>query len=227
MKKETQSTLAISAILSIIAVIVFFLLTACEQEKIYNHPCLDGTCNMHFFVDTIVSPGSYTDGNGYTRIKFRGLNYFTIQGYLEELHPDYIVNKIPLIETQYDSDYWVVFDTLQWTIPMYSYMSWFSDMSFDIPFPIGARSYTLKEISQIHPPLNIVGYQIPKRMCWDCPYTPTLLGTYSKYNYSPRQQFFLDNDMIGDTTQLFIRVLFNNDSGFRITKDTTINVIFE
>jgi hypothetical protein len=106
-------------------------------------------------------------------------------------------------------------------------MSWFSDRQFEVPFPVGSRTYTLKEISQLHPPLNIAGYQIPKRMCWDCPYTPTLLGTYSKYNYAPRQQFFLDNEMIGDTAQLFIRVLFNNDSGFRITKDTTINVIFE
>jgi len=227
MKKETQSTLAISAILSVISIIVFFLLTACEPEKVYNYPCPDGNCNMHFYVDTIVSPGSYTDINGYTRVKFRGLNYFTIQGYLEELHPDYVVNKVPLIETQYDTDYWVVFDTLQWTIPMYSYMSWFSDRQFEVPFPVGSRTYTLKEISQLHPPLNIAGYQIPKRMCWDCPYTPTLLGTYSKYNYAPRQQFLLDNEMVGDTAQLFIRVLFNNDSGFRITKDTTINVIFE
>ena len=61
----------------------------------------------------------------------------------------------------------------------------------------------------------------------DCPYTPTLLGTYSKYNYTPRQQIFFDNEMIGDTAQIFIRVLFNNDSGPRVTKDTVFNVIFE
>jgi hypothetical protein len=197
-------------------------------SKIYPYPCPDSSCNMYFYIDTNVSPGSYTDGNGYIRVKFREeLNYFTIQGHLEELDSNYLVNKIPLIETQYDSDYWVVFDTLQFTIPMYSYLSWFIDRNFNIPFPIGSRTYTLREISTLHPPLNIAGYQIPRNVCWDCPYTLSLLGTYSKYNYNPRQQFFLDDEMIGDTAQIFIRVLFNNDLGPRVTKDTTFNVIFE
>ena len=47
------------------------------------------------------------------------------------------------------------------------------------------------------PPLNIAGYQIQKNFCWECPYAETLLGTYSKYNYNPRQQIFIDNEMVG------------------------------
>jgi hypothetical protein len=206
---------------------LIFVFSSCEKQDLRPYPCPDGNCNFTFFVDTIVSPGSYTDSNGYIRVKHVGLNYFTIQGYLEELDPYYVVNEVPLIETQYDSDYWVIFDTISWTLPTYSYMGWFTDRQFQVPFPIGNRTYTLTEVASVMPPLNIVGYAIQKNMCMDCPYTPTLLGTYSKYNYTPRQQIFFDNEIIGDTAQIFVRVLFNNDSGPRVTKDTTFNVIFE
>lgn len=206
---------------------LIFVFSSCEKQDLRPYPCPDGNCNFTFFVDTLVTPDSYTDPNGYIRIKHNGLNYFTIQGYLEELDPYYVVNGVPLIETQYDSDYWVVFDTIGWTLPTYSYMGWFTDRQFQVPFPVGNRTYTLTEVASVMPPLNIVGYQIEKNMCMDCPYTPTLLGTYSKYNYMPRQQIFFDNEMVGDTAQIFIRVLFNNDSGPRVTKDTTFNVVFE
>jgi len=206
--------------------ILTFIFSSCEKQDPRPYPCPDGNCNMHFFVDTNVTP-SFTDSNGYTHVKHSGPNYFTIQGYLEQLDPYYVINGIPLIETQYDSDYWVIFDTIQWTIPTYSYMGWFTDRQFQVPFPIGNRTYTLTEVASVMPPLNIVGYVIQKNMCMDCPYTPTLLGTYSKYNYTPRQQIFFDNEMVGDTAQIFVRVLFNNDSGPRVTKDTTFNIIFE
>ena len=203
-----------------------FIFSSCEKQDLRPYPCPDGNCNFTFFIDTNVTP-SFTDANGYTHVKHVGLSYFTIQGYLEQLNPYYVVNGVPLIETQYDSDYWVIFDTIQWKIPTYSYMGWFTDRQFQVPFPIANRTYTLTEVASVMPPLNIVGYAIQKNMCMDCPYTPTLLGTYSKYNYTPRQQIFFDNEMIGDTAQIFVRVLFNNDSGSRVTKDTTFNVIFE
>lgn len=203
-----------------------FIFSSCEKQDLRPYPCPDGDCNFYFEIDTNLNK-TFTDPNNYIHIKYRGLNYFTIRGVLEPLDPRYVVNGVPLIETQYDSDYWVIFDTIQWNIPTFSYMGWFTDRQFQVPFPIGNRTYTLTQIASILPPLNIVGYTIQKNMCMDCPYTPTLLGTYSKYNYTPRQQIFFDNEMIGDTAQIFIRVLFNNDSGPRVTKDTVFNVIFE
>jgi len=52
-----------------------------------------------------------------------------------------------------------------------------------------------------------------------------LLGTYSKYNYNPRQQFYLDNEMIGDTLQVFTKTLFNNDVGERIEVENKFKII--
>ena len=203
-------------------------LISCETTTHKPYPCLDGSCDAQFIIDTIVSPGSYFDStDGYWRVKFVGLSYFTIQGKLDELDPYYVLNGVPLIETQYDSDYWVVFDTLQWTSPMYSVLSWFSDRTYQNPISIGNITYTLEDIADLHPPLNIVGYQIPKDFCWDCPYAETILATYSKYNYLPRQQIFLDDEMVGDTARIFTRVLFNNDLGPREIRESEIKVIFE
>ena len=94
---------------------------------------------------------------------------------------------------------------------MYSVLSWFSDGEYQTPISIGNVTYTLEDIADIFPPLNIAGYQIPKFFCFECPYAPTLLGTYSKYNYLPRQQIFFDDEMKGDTANIFIKATFNND----------------
>ena len=213
----------------VFAIFGIISLFACEKSQpIQPYPCLDGSCDAQFFIDTLVSPGSYFDStDGYWRVKYSGLTYFTIQGQLDELDPQYVINKVPLIETQFDSDYWVVFDTLQWTSPMYSVLSWFSDQSYTQPIAVGNLTYTLEDIANVHPPLNIVGYQIPKFFCWDCPYAPTLLGTYSKHTYQPRKQIFLDDEMVGDTATIFMKVLFNNDIGFREVREQQISVIFE
>ena len=77
------------------------------------------------------------------------------------------------------------------------------------------------------PPLNIAGYQIQKNFCWECPYAETLLGTYSKYNYNPRQQIFMDNEMVGDTLQVFIKTTFNNDVGPREVIEKSFKIIVE
>jgi len=205
-----------------------FILVSCESTPQKPYPCLNGDCDAQFFIDTIVSPGSYFDStDGYWRVKYSGLTYFTVQGQLDELDPYYVINKVPLVETQYDSDYWVIFDTLQWSSPMYSVLSWFSDASYTQPIPIGNLTYSLEDVANLHPPFNIAGYQIPKYFCWDCPYAETILGTYSKYDYYPRQQIFIDDEMVGDTANIFIKVLFNNDSGWRETREYQIPVIFE
>ena len=72
-----------------------------------------------------------------------------------------------------------------------------------------------------------MGYQIQKNFCWECPYAETLLGTYSKYNYNPKQQIFLDNEMVGDTLKVMTKTIFNNDVGFSEIIENEFNIIID
>jgi len=93
---------------------------------------------------------------------------------------------------------------------------------------VGNQIYTLTDIAQIQPPLNIAGYQIQKNFCWECPYAPTLLGTYSKYNYNPRQQFYLNNTMVGDTLKVMTKAMFASEYlDERIIQEHEFNIIVE
>jgi len=207
-----------------ILIIAISLFTSCTKEDITS-PCLTGDCKQSFWIDTLSNKGNFKDG--YWRVKYQGLGYFTIKGELSELKPEYVINKIPLIETQYDSDYWIIFDTLKFTTPMYSYMSWFNDKKFNNPIAIGNKTYTMAQWKTQSDIYNLAGYTITRHMCIDCPYTPTLIGSYSKYNYHPSKSFFLSPQMIGDTATIFIRVLYNNDWGTRVTKEEQFKIIFE
>ena len=203
------------------------LLASCSKEEINPFPCLDGDCNTDFWIDTNVSPGTYQDENGYWHVPYNGLNYFTIEGDLAELHDEYVINNVPLVEVDYDSDYWVVMDSLSFTLPTYSYLGWFTNGDFDIPISIGSYTYTLVDLANNHPPLNIAGYQISKHFCFECPYAETLLGSHSKYTYSPRQQFFVDQRMVSDTLNIFIDTKYNSDIGERIVKETKFKIIID
>jgi len=134
-------------------------------------------------------------------------------GHKKILNNQYVINGVPLTQVNFDSDYWVVIDSIRFQTPMYSYLGWFNDNSLNTPIPFGNYSYTLKDLIRKHPPLNIAGYQIPKNFCTECPYAPTIVGTHSKYNYNPTQNFFLDNEMVGDTINIFIETVFNTEGG--------------
>ena len=188
-----------------------FLLASCSKEDITLGVCVDGDCTARFFIDELVQPNAYQDENGYWHIEFYGPKYFTIRGELDEINA--VVNNVPLIMTEYDSDYWVAFDSINFTVPTYSVLSWFTGGGYNNPVPVGNMEYTLTDLAQIQPPLNIAGYQINKHFCWECPYAETLLGTRSRYTYEPRQQFYLDNEMVGDTLQVFMKTTFNIDLG--------------
>ena len=209
--------------ISLISIICLF---ACSKEVMLDsYPCIDGDCNALIQLDPLVSPGVYQDDNGYWNIEYNGINYFTIETQLDEVVDEYVVNNIPLVEVGYDSDTWVAFDSLSFTVPTYSYLSWFTNGEFNNPIPVGEMTYTLTDIVQLSPPLNIAGYQIQKNFCWECPYAETLIGTRSKYNYSPRQQFYLDNTMVGDTLKIMTKTLFNNDIGERVEIENEFNII--
>lgn len=210
--------------------IVFGLLVlvvfSCKKKNLSpKSPCVDGSCETQVWISN--PSASYKDGNGYWHVKWFGPNYFTVKCKLAELKPEYVVNKVPLIECNFDSDYWIIFDTLKYTTPMYSYLGWFNDKQFNNPIAIGNYTYTLKDVSKIHPPLNMAGYQLNRNMCWDCPYTPTLFGTHSKYNYEPQQNMFLDKSMKGDTATVWIEIIYNSDIGDRDTKNIQLKIVFD
>jgi hypothetical protein len=212
--------------LIIFSLISFFW--ACSPEELISpYPCLDGDCGAYFEIDPLVSPGVYQDNNGYWHIEHQGFNYFTIKGQLDELHPDYVVNGVPLVETVFDSDYWVWINGITFTVPLYSVLGYFTGGGYLNPIPVGNLTYTIEDMAQNHPPLNITGYQINKNQCLDCPYSETLIGTYSKYNYTPQQQIFFDNEMVGDTAKVFIKSTFNSDLGQRVEIEKEFKIVFE
>jgi len=203
----------------LLLILSILLLASCSKEEIYlnPYPCLDGDCSNFFEIDPLVSPGVYQDENGYFHIEHQGYNYFTIQGQLDELHPDYVINGVPLVETIYDSNYWVWIDSLTFTVPLYSVLSFFTSGDWQNPIPVGNLTYTITNMALNFPPLNIAGYS----------YNPdsedNILGTFSKYNLNPRQQIFFDTQMVGDTASVFIKTIYPQD----IEIEKQIKVIFE
>ena len=202
------------------------LLASCSKEDITLGVCITGDCNAQFFIDEQVQPNAYQDENGYWHIEFYGPKYFTIRGELDELSTA-VVNGVPLVMTEYDSDYWVAFDSIHFTVPTYSVLSWFTGGGYNNPVPVGNMEYTLTDLAQVQPPLNIAGYQITEHFCWECPYAEGLLGTRSRYTYEPRQQFYLDNEMVGDTLQVFVKSTFNIDLGDRQVVEDSFKIIVE
>ena len=197
---------------------ISFLLASCtSEEELIPYPCLDRDCSTFFEIDPLVSPGVYQDENGYFHIEHQGYNYFTIQGQLDELHPDYVVNGIPLVETIYDSDYWVWIDSITFTVPLYSVLGFFTSGDWQTPIPIGNLTYTITDMAQNFPPLNIAGYSFNPHS------EDNVVGTFSKYNYNPRQQMFFDNQMVGDTAKVLIKTVYPLD----IEIEKEINIIFE
>ena len=197
--------------------LISFLWACSPEELINNYPCIEGDCNVEFTIDPLVSPGVYQDINNYWHISHQGIQYFTIKGNTSELHPDYVVNGVPLIETIFDSDYWVWINGITFTVPLYSVLGYFTDSNFNNPIPIGNLTYTIEDMANNHPPLNIAGYS----------YNPNSdiqsLGTYSKYTYEPQQQIFFDNQMVGDTAKVFIKTIFPNN----IEVEKEFKIIFE
>ena len=214
---------------------IISILTTCEMDFWIPDPYKDapyacskkGKCETFYQIDPLVQPGVYQDDNDYWHIEYMGFRYFTIEGHLSTLDPYYVINGVPLIEVTYDSDYWLVFDTMSFKVPIYSVLSWFTNGDFNNLLPIGNLTYTMVGMAVLHPPINIAGYQINKSMCWDCPYSKTLIGSYSKYNYNPRQQFIFNETMKGDTLQIRIETLFNSDVGKHQVIEDVFNIVVD
>ena len=174
-----------------------FLLASCSEEDNLNpYPCLDGECNAYFEKDPLVSPDVYQDENGYWHISHQGYNYFTIQGQLDQLHSDYEINGVPLVESIYDSNYWIWINGLTFTVPLYSLLGYFTSGDWQNPIPVGTLTYTITDMANNFPPLNIVGYSFNPNS------EDNVVGTFSKYNYEPRQQIFFDTQMTSPSSTM-------------------------
>ena len=206
-----------------IYVFLLFIFFSCSTEEETSICYPQEQCSAQFWIDPLVSPGVYEDENGYWHIEHQGYNYFTIKGQLSEAELAE-VNGVPLVETIFDSNYWVWINGITFTVPLYSVLGYFTGGGYNNPIPVGNLTYTIEEMAQTHPPLNIVGYQINPNQCLDCPYSPTLIGTRSKYNYTPQQQIFFDNQMKGDTAKIMIEAHFGEMSDEII--ETEFNIIF-
>ena len=207
MKESIKTTLLF---LGLILSLIFA--PSCTKETIHQDVCVNGNCDANYIV-VYKNQEILPNINGHFEIDWDGLNYFQIKGALTPMNDQYVINGIPLVETRFDSDYWVVFDSLQFQTPMFSYLGWFTDNGLNTPITIGPYVYTMNDLLNIHPPYNIAGYQLPKNWCTECPTAESHVGSYSKYNYKPTQNFLLDNEMIGDTINLFIETIFNTEQG--------------
>jgi hypothetical protein len=194
-----------------------------EEKEAEVYPCLDGNCDAVFEFDP-QSTKAIKDQNGYWHVEYWGPKYFTIKGKLDELNPKYVLNKTPLVEAHWDSDYWITFDGISFKIPIYSVLSWFNDKAFKDPIPVGTRTITLNNID--FGITNLAGYSINKATCWDCPSAVRILGKYT-YGYDTQQSFFMDNYMVGDTLRVMVKVTFNTDLGPREVVEKKFDIIVD
>ena len=142
-----------------IYVFLLFIFFSCSTEEETSICYPQEQCSAQFWIDPLVSPGVYEDENGYWHIEHQGYNYFTIKGQLSEAELAE-VNGVPLVETIFVSDYWVWINGITFTVPLYSVLGYFTGGGYNNPIPVGNLTYTIEEMAQTHPPLNIVGYQI-------------------------------------------------------------------
>ncbi len=132
------------------------------------------------------------------------------------------------MEVGYDSNYFYIPNNVTWTYPVYSYLGLFINNNLQTAIPIGYFNYTLPQIVNDTSVSNIAGYEINRYFNFNHVAAKTMLQTYSKYTYTPTQQMVFFPDMIGDTAQIYIRVLWNSDfGGESIERIYQLNVKFE
>ena len=209
MKESTKTIL-----LFLVLILTLIFAPSCTKQETIHQSVCDGSCDATHIV-VYKNQEIYPNVNGHYEVEWDGLNYFQIKGLLTPMNDQYVINGVPLIETRYDSDYWIVFDSLQFQTPMFSYLGWFTDQGLNTPITIGSYVYTINDLINLHPPYNIAGYQLPKHWCTECPTAESHVGSYSKYNYEPTQNFLLDDEMVGDTINLFVETIFNTEQGIQ------------
>ena len=204
-----------------------FFISCSKKMPEQPYPCLDGSCETRFYLDTINGCQARLDGNGYWHVNSAGSRYFTVRGELAKLNPEYVVNKVPLVAVTFDSDYWLAFDSIQFTTPIYSPIGTYTGPQLNTPIAVGNQTYTIATMRKNTDVTNLAGYTIDSHMCLDCPYSPTLFCTYSRYTYEPQKSMFLLAQMVGDTAQVFVDAFYNTDGASREERITVLKVVFD
>ncbi|MDA9361175.1 hypothetical protein N9R08_01605 [Flavobacteriaceae bacterium] len=213
----------------LLLILVFVAFTSCTQHEILEDVCPTGNCDSIFFIDPLTQPDSYQDDNGYYHIKHLGQNYFTIKGELDELSKSKTVNGIPLAETAFDSNYWrlmkyelegTILRDLRLKLPNYIPFTDFANDQFFVPIIIdflflsNPSKLYLRICDIYYDNLtlnNIASYSYNEKVCGACPPEAFNMGTYFKNTYIPQQQFYLDEKMVGDTIDIYVKTKFETD----------------
>lgn len=195
---------------------ILTMLSCKKEETMLVEPCIN--CELTIVVDTIVNPGTYIDSNGYTHVKHVGINYFTVESLQSEINPEFVINGVPQVEILWDSDYWILFDTVRFTFPLYSILGNFNSSGTPISTSNGTYYFT-----NTNPPTNIAGYVYN---------SDGELGTKTRYSYRSRKSMIFDSEMIGDTATVYAKATWDGNiwGDMRDNKKTvskTIKVIFE
>ena len=206
--------------------ICFILLFSCSIDDAKQQVCIDGTCNVEFWIDTFGHPGTYQDNDGVWNIKHAGLNYFTVRGNLTQLDPYYVINGIPVVVTAFDSNFFFIPGTIIWTYPVYSYLGLWNSNQMNTPIPIGFQTYTFPQLVTQTSIMNLAGYTIQQNphVNVNHPAYPTYFSTYSRYTYTPQMSMPFFEDFIGREATLYIQVAFGENKEI---VDKELKIVFE
>ena len=114
--------------------LLFFGLGSCESRIYEGTPetaCNGGECEYNFEINPEQQPDAYLDNEGYWHVYTGGMSYFQIIGELEGPYDFYHINGTPDVRVAMDSDYWITFDTISFTTPMYGVLSWYSSPNME------------------------------------------------------------------------------------------------
>ena len=100
-------------------------LFSCTKETIHQDVCINGNCDATHIV-VYKNQEIFPNGNGHYEIEWDGLNYFQIKGALTPMNDQYVINGVPLVETIYDSNYWILINGITFTVPLYSVLGYFT-----------------------------------------------------------------------------------------------------
>ncbi len=211
----------------IVLLVFLFTLFGCDSDSLTEPDVLlNNNEDVAFWIDTDVSPGSYMDAQGVWHVEYRGLHYFTIKGSIPTLNPLYVINRVPLIEVAFDTDFFYIPGVVTWRYAVYSYRGDFADRLLTTPIPVGFQTFTFPQLIKQHSIMNLAGYQITKNPNVDVnhPAYSSYFATYSKYTYEPKQQMVFFPDFVGEKVSIFIRVSLGE--GIKVI-DKEMKIVFE
>jgi len=198
------------------------------RYKIYPPACPEG-CDSEIWIDNLTQPDAYVDDNGYTHLFYNGGNYFTVKMRVADVDPEYRVNGIPLVQVEWDSDYWMILENLQLSVSYYRPFGLWTQ-GFSQPLAYMNTTITLRDAAGLYGMTNAVGYAIDNETCLDCPYSESLYGIRTQVNEDDlmtQKSILINRDMIGDTLTVYTKAkyAYTNQYGRSETVKDSIKLI--